>query len=145
MSNDTRVQASPRHSRKIRHEETKATFSANTLFGSAQSTCHSRQERSRYVCGYMSAAATKRTSWPLRPGPVSRLQSGFHGPHRTGKPNHDASSESLEIAEMLRLAIGSPPRRRGNANPFLFFDTICRARTQDRQNAVRQLGKGERT
>jgi 4-hydroxy-3-methylbut-2-enyl diphosphate reductase len=50
------------------------------------------------------------------------------------------SSESLEIAEMLRLAM---TRRHGEEEMptrFYSFDTICSA-TQDRQDAVRQLEK----
>jgi 4-hydroxy-3-methylbut-2-enyl diphosphate reductase len=50
------------------------------------------------------------------------------------------SSESLEIAEMLRVAMARRYGREEIAARFFSFDTICSA-TQDRQDAVRELQK----
>jgi 4-hydroxy-3-methylbut-2-enyl diphosphate reductase len=50
------------------------------------------------------------------------------------------SSESLEIAEMLRVAMAQRYGEEEMATRFYSFDTICSA-TQDRQDAVRELEK----
>jgi 4-hydroxy-3-methylbut-2-enyl diphosphate reductase len=50
------------------------------------------------------------------------------------------SSESLEIAEMLRIAMREKYGENEFSTRFHSFDTICSA-TQDRQDAIRNLAK----
>jgi 4-hydroxy-3-methylbut-2-enyl diphosphate reductase len=127
---------------KFEHEETEATFSRTTLFDGAQYLVIRDKKEAAYVCGYIADGGEKadflsRFSRAVSPGFDPDLHLG-----RIGLANQTTmlSSESLEIAEMLRLAM---TRRHGEEEMptrFYSFDTICSA-TQDRQDAVRQLEK----
>src|SRR5207249_8564451 len=71
------------------------------------------------------------------------VSSGFDPDHhleRIGLANQTTmlSSESLQIAEMLRIAMAARYSSEEMPSRFYSFDTICSA-TQDRQDAVRQL------
>jgi 4-hydroxy-3-methylbut-2-en-1-yl diphosphate reductase len=127
---------------KFEHEETKATFSRTTLFGSAQYLVLRDKKEAAYICSYITGGGDK-ADFMNR---FSRAVSAGFDPdlhlERIGLANQTTmlSSESLEIAEMLRLAMA---RRHGEEEMparFYSFDTICSA-TQDRQDAVRQLQK----
>jgi len=127
---------------KFEHEETEATFSRTTLFEGAQYLVIRDKKEASYVCGYIADGGNKADFMGL----FSKAVSGGFDPDlhlgRIGLANQTTmlSSESLEIAEMLRLAM---TRRHGEEElpgRFYSFDTICSA-TQDRQDAVRQLEK----
>src|SRR5882672_1188756 len=127
---------------KFEHEETEATFSRTTLFKGAQYLVIRDKKEAAYVCGYIAhggdkADFMKRFSKALSAGFDPDLHLG-----RIGLANQTTmlSSESLEIAEMLRLAMSRHHSEDELPTRFYSFDTICSA-TQDRQDAVRQLEK----
>jgi len=122
---------------KFEHEETEATFSRTTLFPGAHYLVIRDKTEADYVCRYI-ADGGDREDFLLRfrkgmsPGfdPDRHLE-------RIGLANQTTmlSSESLQIAEMIRVAM---VRRYGEPSlpeRFYSFDTICSA-TQDRQDAV---------
>ncbi len=127
---------------KFEHEETEATFSRTTLFKGAQYLVIRDKKEAAYVCGYIAhggdkADFMKRFSKAVSAGFDPDLHLG-----RIGLANQTTmlSSESLEIAEMLRLAMSRHHSEDELPTRFYSFDTICSA-TQDRQDAVRQLEK----
>jgi 4-hydroxy-3-methylbut-2-enyl diphosphate reductase len=127
---------------KFEHEETQATFSRTTLFSGAHYLVVRDKKEAARVCDYIAKGGDKSDFMRHFSKAVS---SGFDPDlhlERIGLANQTTmlSSESLEIAEMLRVAMS---RRFGDAemtSRFYSFDTICSA-TQDRQDAVRRLEK----
>jgi 4-hydroxy-3-methylbut-2-en-1-yl diphosphate reductase len=100
-----------------------------------------RQEAAR-VCDYITTGGSPREFLSLFQRAVSKHFDPEKHLERIGLANQTTmlSSESLEIAEMLRVAMA---RRYGDeelSTRFYSFDTICSA-TQDRQDAVRELQK----
>jgi 4-hydroxy-3-methylbut-2-enyl diphosphate reductase len=126
---------------KFEHEETEATFSRTTLYEGAPYLVIRDKTEAVYVCNYIAGRQNSQADFMARfqkavsPGfnPDLHLQ-------RIGLANQTTmlSSESLEIAEMLRVAMNSRYGSEEMMERFLSFDTICSA-TQDRQDAVRQL------
>jgi 4-hydroxy-3-methylbut-2-en-1-yl diphosphate reductase len=125
---------------KFEHEETNATFSRTTLFPDAHYLIVRNKAEAAYVCDYIKnggdkAEFTKRFQRAVSNGfdPDLHLE-------RIGLANQTTmlSSESLQIAEMLRVAMNARYGADDMATRFYSFDTICSA-TQDRQDAVRQL------
>jgi 4-hydroxy-3-methylbut-2-enyl diphosphate reductase len=127
---------------KFEHEETGATFSRTTLFDSAHYLIIRDKREASYVCAYITRGGEKREF-------ISRFQlaisAGFDPDRQLqhiGLANQTTmlSSESLEIAEMLRAAIAERYGELELPTRFHSFDTICSA-TQDRQDAVFALAK----
>lgn len=127
---------------KFEHEETEATFSRTTLYSGAHYLVIRDKKEAEYVCSYIATGGDKndfmtRFSKAVSPGfdPDRHLE-------RIGLANQTTmlSSESLEIAEMMRVAMLNRHGNEEMPTRFYSFDTICSA-TQDRQDAIRQLEK----
>jgi 4-hydroxy-3-methylbut-2-enyl diphosphate reductase len=126
---------------KFEHEETEATFSRTTLYDGAAYLVIRDKAQAVYVCDYITGRENSPSDF------MSRFQKavspGFNPDvhlQRIGLANQTTmlSSESLEIAEMLRVAMNARYGEGEMAERFHSFDTICSA-TQDRQDAVRRL------
>jgi 4-hydroxy-3-methylbut-2-enyl diphosphate reductase len=125
---------------KYYHEETKATASQALTHPNGHYLVVRDSEEAEMVCGFIRgevdrAAFVKRFEKSMSPGfePDRDLQ-------HIGLANQTTMlmSESLEVQEMLRVAMRA---RYGDAempNRFRAFDTICSA-TQDRQDAVQRM------
>ena len=122
---------------KYWHEETRATASQAVRAGRGHYIVVLDREEAQVVCDYIrnggdAAAFLARFGPAVSPGfdPDQHLR-------RVGCANQTTmlSSESLEIAEMLREAVAARDGREQLAASFRSFDTICSA-TQDRQDAV---------
>jgi 4-hydroxy-3-methylbut-2-en-1-yl diphosphate reductase len=126
---------------KFEHEETEATFSRTTLYSNAHYLVIRDKHEAQYVCDYI---AERRISKEEFMGRFSKGVSLGFDPEihleRIGLANQTTmlSSESLQIAEMLRLAMAQRYGIEELPTRFYSFDTICSA-TQDRQDAVRRL------
>jgi 4-hydroxy-3-methylbut-2-en-1-yl diphosphate reductase len=125
---------------KVEHEETQATFSRASLYQKAHFLVVRDKPETEHVCRYIREGGDRteflnRFAMAASPGfdPDLHLQS-------VGLANQTTmlSSESLEIAEMLRQAMASRHSADEMAERFHSFDTICSA-TQDRQDAVQKL------
>src|SRR5262245_143474 len=127
---------------KFEHEETIATFSRTTLFDHAHYLVVRDKAEAAYVCRYIADGGN---SSDFIDRFHKALSKNFHPDlhlDRIGLANQTTmlSSDSLEIAEMLR---GAMAKRYGDdemKTRFHSFDTICSA-TQDRQDAVGRLAK----
>jgi 4-hydroxy-3-methylbut-2-en-1-yl diphosphate reductase len=129
---------------KFEHEETQATFSRTTLFEGAHFLVVRDKRETEYVCRYIASGGDRqdfmsRFAKAVSPGfdPDVHLAA-------IGLANQTTmlSSESLEIADMLKQAFEQRYGTTETAGRFHSFDTICSA-TQDRQDAVRRLeGEG---
>src|SRR5262245_408813 len=127
---------------KFEHEETEATFSRTTLFADAHYLVIRDRKEAAHVCNYIVDRGDKLGFMSRFQRSVSKDFDPERHLERIGLANQTTmlSSESLEIANMLRVAM---TRRYGHhemAARFFSFDTICSA-TQDRQDAVRELQK----
>ena len=126
---------------KFEHEETEATFSRTTLFAGAHYLVIRDKQEAACVCDYIYGCGICKEAFIRR---FSKGMSQGFDPdvqlERIGLANQTTmlSSESLEIAEMLRVAMASRYGAEEMSNRFYSFDTICSA-TQDRQDAVRRL------
>src|SRR5262245_39281283 len=129
---------------KYEHEETKATFSRTTLFGGAHYLVIRDKNEAAYVCGYITGGVDQSQFMSRFQRAVSKDFDTVIHLQRIGLANQTTmlSSESLEIAEMLRVAMTQRYGSEEMSTRFYSFDTICSA-TQDRQDAVRQLEKQE--
>jgi len=125
---------------KFEHEETNATFSRTTLIPDAHYIVVRDKNEAAYVCRYITeggdpAEFLSRFRLAVSEGfdPTRHLE-------RIGLANQTTmlSSESLAIAEMLRVAMTRRYGENDMASRFYSFDTICSA-TQDRQDAIREL------
>lgn len=127
---------------KFEHEETEATFSRTTLFSGAHYLVIRDKKEAAYVCAYIERGGNKADFMARFSKAVSpEFDPDLHL-ERIGLANQTTmlSSESLEIAEMLRVAMTKRHGEEEMPTRFYSFDTICSA-TQDRQDAVRQLEK----
>lgn len=132
---------------KFEHEETEATFSRTTLFSNAHYLVLRDKKEAACVCsyvvrgegGYPKENLMSLFSKAISPGFDPDVHLG-----RIGLANQTTmlSSESLEIAGMLRVAMAQRYGEEEMPTRFYSFDTICSA-TQDRQDAVRGLEKEE--
>jgi 4-hydroxy-3-methylbut-2-enyl diphosphate reductase len=125
---------------KFEHEETQATFSRTTLYKDAHYLVLRDKKEAARICDFIASGGDAATFMgafrvAVSPGfdPDVHLQ-------RIGLANQTTmlSSESLEIAEMLRVAMIVRYGNEELAEHFYSFDTICSA-TQDRQDAVQRL------
>jgi 4-hydroxy-3-methylbut-2-en-1-yl diphosphate reductase len=127
---------------KFEHEETEATFSRTSLFSGAHYLVIRDKSEATLVCNYIENGGNKSEfTARFRKSISSGFDPDLHL-ERIGLANQTTmlSSESLEIAEMLRVAMGKRYSAEVLAERFYSFDTICSA-TQDRQDAVRHLEK----
>jgi len=125
---------------KFEHEETEATFSRTTLFSGAHYLIIRDKREAAYVCDYIADRGDPREFLSRFRRAVSKDFDPARHLERIGLANQTTmlSSESLEIAEMLRVAMTRQYGEEEMAGRFYSFDTICSA-TQDRQDAVREL------
>jgi 4-hydroxy-3-methylbut-2-enyl diphosphate reductase len=129
---------------KFEHEETEATFSRTTLYDSAHYFVIRDKKEAADVCRYITDGGDAGKFM----GQFRRAVSPGFDPdkhlERIGLANQTTmlSAESLEIAEMLRVAMVARYGTTDLQDRFYSFDTICSA-TQDRQDAVHRL-EGEK-
>ena len=125
-----------------KHEETRATVSRASQFPAGRYLVVWDKAEAALVCEYIRTARDRqgflsRFSAKSSPGfdPDRDLQ-------RVGVANQTTmlSSESLEIAEMLKNAVRERYGEGDLQKHFRTFDTICSA-TQDRQDAVMEMMK----
>jgi 4-hydroxy-3-methylbut-2-enyl diphosphate reductase len=127
---------------KVDHEETRATCSQVTQHPGAHWLVVRDREEAASVCEFLEGRLARGEFLERFEG---KFSSGFDPERdlgRLGCANQTTmlSSESLEIAELLRAAVAR--RDGGAAVAFHSFDTICSA-TQERQDAVLELvGEG---
>lgn len=122
---------------KYDHEETRATCSR-----AAKYLVVKNKDQAKQVCDYIAGFGTRDSFLMAFKDACSE---GFHPDKDLGKigfANQTTmlSRESIEISEMLRLALGARYGQAELSNRFRHFDTICSA-TQDRQDAIRELGE----
>jgi 4-hydroxy-3-methylbut-2-enyl diphosphate reductase len=126
---------------KVWHEETQATASQAVDSGGRYLVVFDKAE-TEFVCDFIRRGGSsedflEKFKHAVSPGfePARDLQ-------RVGLANQTTMlmSESLEIGEMLRLAMMDRYGSEGLAGRYQAFDTICSA-TQDRQDAVVSLLK----
>jgi len=130
---------------KYDHEETRATCSRALEYEGGHYLVVRDKPEAQLVCDYI-----RKTEGALtRDGFLARFKNaispGFDPEvhlARVGVANQTTmlSSESLEIAVMLRDAIVARHGAKAAEEQFRNFDTICSA-TQDRQDAVLELGR----
>lgn len=127
---------------KPEHEETRATFSRTSLFAGAHYVVIRDKKEAAFVCSYIRDGGDKAEFMSRFKHAVSEDFDPDRHLERIGLANQTTmlSSESLEIAEMLRVAMVARYGDRDLSPRFHSFDTICSA-TQDRQDAVRALEK----
>jgi 4-hydroxy-3-methylbut-2-enyl diphosphate reductase len=127
---------------KFEHEETKATFSRTTLLPNAHYLVIRDKKEASYVCDYITDGGATSDFMSRFQQAVSKDFDPVKHLKRIRLANQTTmlSSESLEIAEMLRVAMTKRYGEEEMGTRFYSFDTICSA-TQDRQDAVRQLEK----
>ncbi len=125
---------------KVNHEETRATCSQVRRYPGSHYLVVRNRDEAEFVCQYLEGQLSGEELRDHLPGAYS---AGFNPEvhlQRIGLANQTTmlSSESLEIAAMLRVSLA---RRYGEENlpeHFHSFDTICSA-TQSRQDAVQSL------
>jgi 4-hydroxy-3-methylbut-2-enyl diphosphate reductase len=126
------------------HEETQATSSQTSKYESGTYLIVYDKQEAAYVCRYIVEGGDKEEF--LRRF-ADACPAGFDPDRdlaRVGLANQTTmlSSESLEIAEMVRQAIEQRYGADAVADRYRHFDTICSA-TQDRQDAVIKLVQQE--
>lgn len=125
---------------KFEHEETEATFSRTSLFPDAHYLIIRDKREAVFVCSYIEKGGDRAEFMErFRKSVSAGFDPDLHL-ERIGLANQTTmlSSESLEIAEMLRVAMSKRCSPEELTDCFFSFDTICSA-TQDRQDAVHKL------
>ena len=125
---------------KFEHEETRATFSRTSLHPGAHYLIVRNKDEAAYVCDYMAEGGSREEFLDKFQQAAS---DGFDPDchlERVGLANQTTmlSSKSLEIAEMVRLALIRKHGKHGLDQRYISFDTICSA-TQDRQDAMKSF------
>lgn len=125
---------------KYLHEETRATSSQASKYEGGKYLIVLNQEEAAYVCRYIVEGGNKHEFLEKFKNACSPGFDPDTDLERVGLANQTTmlSGESLEIAEMFKMAV---EKRYGNpsvSEQFRHFDTICSA-TQDRQDAVNKL------
>ena len=121
---------------KAWHEETQATASQAVQHGGRYLVARDRDE-AQIVCDYIRAGGSAETFLTRFKSAVSEGFDPDRDLMRIGLANQTTMlmSESLEIGDMLRVAMVERHGEGALAEHFQAFDTICSA-TQDRQDAV---------
>ena len=122
------------------HEETRATVSRASQFPSGRSLVVWDKKEAALVCDYIRTGRDRRgflASFAVKSSPDFDPDRDLQ---RVGVANQTTmlSSESLEIAGMLKEAMIERYGAEHLAEHFRSFDTICSA-TQDRQDAILEL------
>ena len=125
---------------KAKHEETKATTSQATAYGTGHYLVVYNLAETDYVCNYILKGGSRQEFWEKFKGAYSH---GFDPDvhlQAVGVANQTTMlrGETEEVQCRLRAAM---IRKHGEAEldrHFRFFDTICGA-TQDRQDALQKL------
>jgi 4-hydroxy-3-methylbut-2-enyl diphosphate reductase len=134
---------------KYKHEETRATASQALKFPNGRYLVVLDREEAGFVCDYIrhggSPSAERRNEFMTRF--ANHASAGFDPDRdldRVGLANQTTMlmSESLEIAEMVRVAARDRYGEAALADHYRAFDTICSA-TQERQDAVVDLLRRE--
>ena len=127
---------------KAKHEETKATTSLATAYGTGHYLVVFNLAETDYVCDYI-----------LNGGNKAEFLEKFKGAYSTGfDPDQHLKvvgvanqttmlrGETEEVQRRIKAAMAKKHGETSVANHFRFFDTICGA-TQDRQDALEKLLK----
>jgi 4-hydroxy-3-methylbut-2-enyl diphosphate reductase len=125
---------------KARHEETKATTSQATAYGTGHYLVVYNLEETDYVCGYIVHGGNKEEFLTRFKGAYS---AGFDPDvhlKAIGVANQTTMlrGETEEVQRRLKAAMEEKHGKDKIAEHFRFFDTICGA-TQDRQDALGKL------
>ena len=125
---------------KSYHEETRATASQALTHPGGHYLCVRDTREADMVCGFLRGTVT---AAEITARFASASDAGFDPARdlaRIGLANQTTmlSTESLEIQEMLRLAMRDRIGDAGLDHHFRAFDTICSA-TQDRQDAAHAM------
>lgn len=125
---------------KFEHEETRATYSRTSLHSGAHYLIVRSSDDAAYVCEYIVKGGSREEFLDKFRGAASDGFDPDYHLERLGLANQTTmlSSESLEIARMLRLALIRKHGEDGLNERYISFDTICSA-TQDRQDAMKAL------
>jgi 4-hydroxy-3-methylbut-2-enyl diphosphate reductase len=129
---------------KYKHEETRATASQALKFPNGRYLVVLDRDEADYVCDYIRHGGD-RDDFMTR---FAKSASSGFDPDRdlehVGLANQTTMlmSESLEIAEMVRVAMRDRYGEAALADHYRAFDTICSA-TQERQDAVVELLRRE--
>jgi 4-hydroxy-3-methylbut-2-enyl diphosphate reductase len=129
---------------KYDHEETRATASRALLYAQGRYLIVRDMRQADMVCAYIAAPAGPAGARARFLEEFRKASSPDFDPdthlERLGVANQTTmlSSESLEIARRLRVALAARHGEQGLDARFQSFDTICSA-TQDRQDAVARL------
>jgi 4-hydroxy-3-methylbut-2-en-1-yl diphosphate reductase len=135
---------------KYRHEETRATASQALKFPNGRYLVVLDRDEAGYVCDYIRNSGGP-SSEERRAAFMERFAKGTSAGfdpdrdlERVGVANQTTMlmTESLEIAEMVRLAMRDRYGEAALAEHYRAFDTICSA-TQERQDAVVDLLRRE--
>ena len=126
-----------------RHEETRATVSRATQYPTGRYVVVWDKAEAAQVCRAVTEGAEPEAFRRQFDGKTSPGFDPARDLVRVGVANQTTmlSSESLEIAEMLKHAMVRRYGAQALGEHFRSFDTICSA-TQDRQDAVMELVKG---
>lgn len=129
---------------KAKHEETKATTSQATAYGTGHYLVVFNLAETDYVCNYILNGGDKQEFLEKFKGAYS---AGFNPEEHLkaiGVANQTTMlrGETEEVQRRLRAAMVKRYGEGAIAEHFRFFDTICGA-TQDRQDALQKLLKEE--
>jgi len=125
---------------KVRHEETRATCSQVVKTPGAHYAVVRDKEEAGWLCGFLDGSLSgEELVLRLRGAHSEGFRPDLHL-QKIGLANQTTmlSSDSFEIAEMLRRAMARRYGEQALPERFHNFDTICSA-TQDRQDAVLEL------
>jgi 4-hydroxy-3-methylbut-2-en-1-yl diphosphate reductase len=125
---------------KVEHEETRATCSQVRKYPEAHYLVVRDKEQTRTVCRFLEGDLSAARLLEELPGAASAGFDPERHLERIGLANQTTmlSTESLEIAQMLRVSMAKRHGEAAMPERFHSFDTICSA-TQDRQDAVNEL------
>lgn len=127
---------------KYHHEETRATSSRVSQYPSGKFLVVRDKEQAESVCGFMRGVKSRESFLEEFREAASAGFDPEEDLQRVGCANQTTmlSSESLEIAEMMKAALRDRYGEEEAGKRFRHFDTICSA-TQDRQDAVLELAR----
>ena len=122
-----------------RHAETRATVSQAQKLGGHWIVVRNKEE-AQLVCDVIRGKRPAEEVYTLGPDALSPEFDPSRDLERIGVANQTTmlASESLEIAGMVRQALGDRHGAGHLADHFRSFDTICSA-TQERQDAIMEL------
>ncbi|MCX7963075.1 MAG: 4-hydroxy-3-methylbut-2-enyl diphosphate reductase [Candidatus Sumerlaea chitinivorans] len=127
---------------KYRHEETIATSSRVAQFPNGRYVIVRDKDEAQLLCDFITGTCSAEVVRERLGHAASPNFDPARDLVRVGIANQTTmlSSESLEIAEMLRRAMAARYGEAALNEHFRSFDTICSA-TQDRQDAMHALGE----